>query len=169
MTSRVLGAGLQERLAATNQAILRAWLEAMSETGDDVQKRYETTVKNWSRKPIWNVVIDVTSTFMAVKVSATGPRARIFRWVDQGTRGPYIIRAKNPSGVLRFQLGNAPKTLPGARANVGSGARTGAWVSKMQILHPGIRKRGFTDDIREKAHPEFLGRIRQAYRHAVGG
>lgn len=167
--SRVIGAGLQDRLREANRAILRGWPGALSETGDDVQRRYIEVVRNWSRKPSFTVTLDVQQTFMSVTVRARGPRARIFRWVDQGTRGPYIIRAKNPSKPLRFQVGGQPKTLPGARANVGTGAKSGAWVSKIQIIHPGIRKRGFTDDIIQSVRPEFLGRIASAYKDAVGG
>lgn len=165
--SRIIGAGLQRRLAEKEARVRRGWQSVFEDLGTEMQAAYARTTRNWRRKPGFTVELTFSKERYAVVVRPGGSRRLIYRFVDTGTKA-HIIRAR-AGKVLRFQTGHVPKTLPGARANVGSGARTGPWVSKRMVAHPGTRPRGFSRKIAADFKADFPNRIRESYRRSIGG
>lgn len=104
-----------------------------------------------------------------------GKANAVWRYVDEGTgkwgknHSPYPIRPKrtNKSGLLKFQTGYSPMTAPVAKYNVGSGGRSGNWISSKGVIHPGIRPREFTKTINEELNPSRRARIENAIRRAI--
>lgn len=80
-----------------------------------------------------------------ITLSGTVRKGQIYRYVDEGTRGPYPIRPRTPGGRLVFQTGYSARTAPVAQYNQGSGQATGDWVSTPEVMHPGIEARKFEE------------------------
>ncbi len=91
-------------------------------------------------------------------LSKTGPRIEAgdrvitlkttdapFVYVDLGTKGPYPIpkAGPKPGGLGPFQIGYVPMTVPGSLRPLLHAVRYGPWVSPKQVMHPGIKARGF--------------------------
>lgn len=89
-------------------------------------------------------VVILNTNQVEVKIKGSKKRVRIFNWVDKGTR-PYKIRAKR-GGFLRFQTGYRAITRRGGFSG-GPGRAFGGWVSKKEVNHPGIKPRGFREEI----------------------
>jgi hypothetical protein len=91
---------------------------------------------------------------------------QIWQYVDKGT-GSYVpggnaywIFPRSPGGKLFFQGGYNAKTRPTAKANVGDGSRSGAWVTSEGVVHPGIKGRKFSETYRDRiVRPRFKQRI----------
>lgn len=165
--SSVIGAGLQRRLRERETRVRDGWQAMMEDMGLEMQAAYLRTVRNWRHKPGFEVVLTFDQKRYSVVVRPAGRNRTIYIYVDAGTR-PHTITA-TPGKVLRFQTGHQPKTLPGARANVGSGARSGPWVSKRVVNHPGTRARGFSRKIAADFQAGFGDRVRESYRRSSGG
>ncbi len=148
---------LKSRQAAGEEAA-----DALSELG----KRHGRVVAEWEHKPrfVVRIVRDGESFRYILRVA--GKHKRIYRFVDRGTDGPYIIRAKR-GRYLHFQGGHSAKTAPGGKYNVGNGGRTGNWAKKEQVTHPGIPARGFSKTFNKTFAPELRQRIIDVIRPIV--
>lgn len=144
----------------------------MEEFGQIMVAKHEEAVSRWSEQPDFVATTTITPELMIVHVEPTGPFAMRWVWVDRGTgtygpnHAPYIIQPKKPGGRLIFQTGYSAKTEPIANANAGDGSRSGPWVSKDMVIHPGIRPRSFTEKFIEELKPEFRRVIENAFRRA---
>ena len=128
-------------------------------------KSHERIVTNWKHKPKFQGRKTIKTNIIIVTVFPTGPNAKIWRFVDEGTK-PHIIRAKNVP-LLKFKTGYQPKTLAKpARTVSGGGKSTGPFVSKVQVNHPGSEAREFTKTIAEDIKPEFKRVVENAFRRA---
>lgn len=128
-------------------------------------KSHDLVVANWEHKPQFKSRKFIRPDRIAVNIFPAGANARIWRFVDEGTR-PHVIRAKN-APVLRFRTGYRAKTLARpARTVSGGGRATGPWVSKAVVNHPGNEPRNFTKEIAEDIQPEFRMEIENAFRRA---
>lgn len=100
--------------------------------------------------------------------------SQIFSWVDQGTEGPYTIRAKN-APFLVFSVPHAPKTLPlprmvgglpSLRKRLPKGEVTGEkhLVAVKEVTHPGIEPRLFMKYSAARMRQVFAKEIAQLFK-----
>ncbi len=125
-------------------------------------KSHNLVVANWEHKPKFQGRKTIKPDVIIVNVFPTGPNAKIWQFVDKGTK-PHKIKAKNVP-LLKFRLGSKPKTLANpARTTSGSKA-TGQFISAKEVNHPGSKARNFTKQIAEDIKPEFKKEIENAFR-----
>lgn len=134
----------------------------------EVAKRYKV-VKTWSAesKPKFGYTVLVLPTQISLEVNAKGQNKRIYRWVDEGTEGPYPILPKTPGGRLIFQTGYSAKTAPIAKFDQGTGTASGDWVSSAGVMHPGIAAREFEKTFSKQFKPVLKRAIDQAIRRGL--
>lgn len=131
--------------------------------------------RDWSHKPRFVSTVIVRPDYIEVKLNVAGTAKDIFKFVDQGTGlyGPnkraYVIAPKNPDGFLKFQRFYSAKTAPIAKLGQGTGERSGDWVQKKEVIHPGIPGRHFTDKVIEELEPPWKDRIDDAFSNAMKG
>lgn len=126
-------------------------LNALRKEGTAILKEYHRTTQTWRHKPKFErKQIGLRGGYATVIISTDD---EIYGYVDLGTRGPYPIAAKNKP-LLKYRGVFRPKTIPGV---IGSraGGKTGPWVSKKQVVHPGIRARGFSRIIQKQRELPF--------------
>lgn len=131
-----------------------AFDESLNSVGRFAQHRFETIVEPWKNKPTFVM----QRTKYTVSVKATGPNAKVWRFVDEGTPA-HTIRAKGGGrrrgkNNLTFKTNYAAKTRPNNTAFRGSGQATGPFRSKKAVRHPGTKARGFTRIVRNEAEAE---------------
>lgn len=136
----------------------------MRGVGQTLVRKYQKVTQPWSSnsKPRFEAQTFVGKDSVQVRVRVAGRNKRIFRYVDEGTKGPYIITARRGK-YLRFRGGYDARTQPVARYNVGTGGATGAWVQKQQVTHPGIKARKFTEKFEDEIRPDIVEGIKRAY------
>ena len=100
-------------------------------------------------------------------LEGTIKKGQIYRWVDEGTDGPYPILPKNPEGRLIFQTGYSAKTAPIAKFDQGTGTASGDWVSSQGVMHPGITAREFEKTFSKQFKPVLTRAIDQAIRRGL--
>lgn len=118
---------------------------------------YEKTVKSWTKKPKFSQKTSVKGGNLAVRVFTT---SAIYGYVDRGTH-PHPISAVNVP-LLKFQNQYRPKTVPGVIGSSNSPGKTGDWVSKRQVNHPGNEARRFTKIIAKQTQKELQTNVSQA-------
>lgn len=133
------------RLAVDSQSAIDESLNSIGRFG---VQRYDEVVSNWKHKPKFTI----RRSRYTVDVDITGPNARIFSYVDQGTRA-HLIRAKRRP-LLKFRGGYQAKTRVNNTKFKGSGQASGRWMSKRVVHHPGSKARNFTRIIRNQTELE---------------
>lgn len=133
---------------------------ALEEAGERLFNRHQNIVKEWTHKPKFTTRLTISGDESRVDIMPMGKFAAIWGYVDRGTK-PHKIRAKN-GGFLRFQTDYSARTAPIARANQGTGRAAGAWRSKREVNHPGIKARKFTITLLERLNPPLPERIQAA-------
>ncbi len=161
-------------LMETNRQVLQAVRQELFFTGEDLMDKARDATSDWKHKPRWQKRMVVTPSMINVTITPTGRHATIFNYVDQGTKGPYripkFIRPETQTAkpiLLKFRTGYNARTAPIAKHHQGSGRATGSWVSKRQVLHPGIRARKFLTTFSEDLKPSLDRRVNNAIRRAV--
>lgn len=129
---------------------------------------FDKVTKSWKHKPDFRAKKRITKTEASVYVYPVGENANIWRYVSQGTKGPYPIpkpgnkRAK----TLRFQWAGRgsykARTTPQGGYK-GPGKSTGSEMMFKHVNHPGIKARNFERHIARWYRPQF----RRAMRNAV--
>lgn len=104
------------------EAAERAINNALDGSAKLATSRLRRHVAGWNHQPRF-----ITST-PAVWSREVATDDDVFLFQDAGTKGPYMIRARNKK-VLRFQ------------------GRDGRWVSKREVKHPGLKARGYTKQV----------------------
>ena len=151
---------------------LRAELRAESQqTARDMANWLTVAVRPWSKKPRFAPRVTVRPDWIEAKVDVAGNARKIFFYVDQGTgkwgpkkRAYPIPKQVQPGKLLKFQTGYSAKTQPKAQIGMGSGQRSGGWVSKAQVMHPGIEPRKFSETVTDELKPDWQTRIEQVLR-----
>jgi len=150
MTSRRSGIRIADYVKKIGKQLGRTLKETLEEIGTNAKAYYLREIANWDGKPVFVVQVVDNPATLDLTVRATGDMRDIWYWVDEGTglhgekRRAYPITAVN-APALRFKTGYSAKSAPIARGNVGDGSRSGNWVSKRTVMHPGIRGRKFAD------------------------
>jgi len=133
---------------------------ALQRTKTPVIKEFGKVVANWEHKP--RFVGKVNG--YAIEVRPTGPNARIYRYVDEGTR-PHPIAAKN-APTLRFRWGGpgsyVPKTKPVGQFGGPGIVKGGSWRSPKEVRHPGTEARHFAVIVGLEMAPVLAKAIRDA-------
>jgi hypothetical protein len=125
-----------------------------------VQKDFQGTSENWKTKVTFEI-----------REIAPGPGARIFTTnltyvgVSEGTP-PHDIYAK-PGKRLFFMTPYGPKTKPGSLTS-GAGSIGNTLGVAMMVHHPGTKPRDFNTQIKDKARPRFVKRVRTLVKNASG-
>ena len=150
------GAALRE----LDKNVRAATLKAMQNASDDVQSTGRDTVRQWKHRVDFKEVPTIDRLRIELIIKPTGNNVRIFQYVDLGTKGPYLIpKVVVPGKFMRFQVGYSARTQPIAQYNKGSGQHFGAWVSKAQVVHPGIRARKFMETYTKELIPTLQARV----------
>lgn len=164
----------RQHLIRTDTNVRRAVRQAVFEAADELNDKAETAVSDWKHKPRFQVQRVITPSMISVTISPAGRNATIFNYVDQGTKGPYripkFIRPETQTAkpvLLKFRTGYNARTAPVAKHHQGSGRASGAWVSKRQVTHPGIRARKFLTTFEEELRPSLNRRVDNGIRRAV--
>jgi hypothetical protein len=137
-----------------------------NDVGREMKDSHEEVTSDWDHKPTFKIGMSISPYLLAVQVNVTGENAKIWIYVDQGTR-PHSIRPKNPGGVLAFQTGYNPRTTPVAQAHVGDGRASGDWVHAKAVQHPGNDARDFSGTLRRFWKQEFTRQIENAFARAL--
>jgi len=169
MTKQSIVSSLRQSLLSTNRKLRNELAAELDTLGrKEVQKRYRV-VATWSEKsrPKFGYTVSVTPAQVSLEVKTKGRNRRIYNWIDQGTKGPYTIRAKTEGGRLVFQTGYSPRTAPVAQYDVGTGQAAGGWVSPMEVQHPGIEARQFEKTFRKQFKPALKRAIDNAVLRAL--
>lgn len=155
-------------IAGVALKVRAATLQAMKDASDDLQSSGRDTVREWKHRVDFGETLTVDPYFIEILIKPTGRNVKIFQYVDKGTRGPYPIpKVVIPGKLLRFQVGYSARTAPVARYNVGTGQHFGAWVSKPQILHPGVKARKFLETYMNELIPTLQVRVQDEINRVV--
>lgn len=156
MVAKAAGAALRK----IDQTVRNATLQAMLNASDDVQSTSRDATNQWRRKVDFKETLTLDRLYIEVLIRPTGPNVKIFQYVDLGTKGPYLIpKVLVPGRMLHFQVGYSARTMPIAQYNKGSGQHFGAWVSKAQVVHPGIKARKFLETFMKELIPSLQVRV----------
>lgn len=124
---------------------------------------FNRVVAKWKHRPSFKAIKKIAQTAMQVYIYPTGENAQIWRYVSQGTRGPYPIPKAGNTGAktLRFRSGYKPFTTPGGGYK-GPGRATGKWNFRKHVTHPGIKARNFEKHIARWYYPIFRRTMKNA-------
>lgn len=152
-----------EELTKLKARVLFATRNALRDAADDRKTVFDAAVSQWSNKPSFEVEVNSYPDLIEATVKPAGKHKKIFGYVDMGTRGPYPIpKFVIPGKLLKFRTGYNARTAPVARAAAGSGMATGGWVSKAQVMHPGIKAREFSQHFLDNLRPSLQDRVNTA-------
>lgn len=131
---------------------------------------YNNKIKTWVNKTTFRKLVAVRPgrwSFSILHTSQT-KQGKIFDWVDKGTGSfaggtAYPINPKN-APLLRFTAPHSPKTLaPGQ--SVPSGQKTTVFTK--QVMHPGIKPRGFTKELMSIYEKSLVDKTHKAARKGL--
>lgn len=154
MSKRAAAAHLKE----IKRKVIEATTTAFTHASDDIQSGLRDVVRDWRHKVDFTDEMVVTKYRLELTVKPTGRHVKIFKYVDKGTKGPYIIHAKN-APRLTFRTGYSARTAPVARYNIGTGQSFGDWRSAKTVIHPGIKARKFTETFTTDLVPSLQDRV----------
>lgn len=142
-------------------------LEAeMTAIGQVAVKNFEFVVKDWDDKPQFAFTQRISPNQIYLSIVPFGKNAKIFIWVDQGTR-EHIIRPRGAGYPLRFQTGYNAKTAPIAQYGVGDGSYSGDWRASYEVVHPGTEAREFTREFLLFINSQMQRRVENALRRGI--
>lgn len=157
-----------DSMRAIDLKVRLAAYTAIQNASDDTQSNARDVVRQWRNKVDFDDDITVTRERIEALIRPKGRGVKIFKYVDMGTKGPYLIpKVIVPGRMLRFQVGYSARTMPIAKYNVGSGQHFGAWVSKAQVVHPGIKARKFLETFVDEMVPALQVRVQTEINRSV--
>ena len=132
--------------------------EALAESGEQMQQDYQATTASWERQPDFYKTVEKVGRVWRLRV---GTENEIYLYVDLGTGAAagnrpdwYPIAVTPGKNTLAYQADFEPKTTPGVLSSSGGG-KSGDWVFRKEVHHPGVRPRRFTETIAEIRIPEL--------------
>lgn len=126
-------------------------------------KSHNLVVAGWEHKPKFQTRKDIRPEKITMTCFPVGPNAKIYIFVDQGTK-PHVIEAKNAPRLV-FQTSYAPRTLARpARTVSGGGKASGPVVFAKKVNHPGSEAREFSETIAEDIKPDFKRIIENTFK-----
>lgn len=125
-----------------------------------VKEKLESAVQTWRNKPTFRTTTQVSGTYYSdIRVMPEGAGARIFRFVNWGTR-PHWIRPRwnNAGGKLAFNTKFSPKSTPNSlRASAGFSGPPVAFAR--EVWHPGTEPRNFHIEAGRQSQAEGSARV----------
>lgn len=177
MPSRRIRSSINQSLIRMDLELRRELLAEMNETGTALVSSFQRVTGNWTNKPSFVIVRQISADEILVRVSPKRNKAGlIWTWLDQGTgkygkrKAAYPILPKAPNTVLTFQAGYSPKTAVGSKGLAGYGGlgrASGPIVRTKAVMHPGIKPRKLSLVFSERLKPPFHVRIENAMRRAL--
>lgn len=147
-------------IRSIDKVVRAATLQAIKNASDDVQSTGRDAVRNWRSKVDFDETLTVDPLRIEALVRPKGRSVKIFKYVDLGTKGPYLIpKIVLPGKMLHFQTGYSARTAPIAKYNQGTGQSFGGWRSKAQVVHPGIKPRKFLETFMNEMIPTLQNRV----------
>lgn len=130
---------------------------AIDKTKRPVVREFDKVVADWEHKPRF---IAKQENFQ-LYVRPVGPHAKIWRYVNDGTR-PHKIKARR-APFLAFQAGQyVPKTKPIGQFGGPGIVRGAKWVKTQEVNHPGTKARHFDFRISNRMAPVLAKEMRDA-------
>lgn len=158
---------LRQFMVETDRQVQVGLVEEGRATGRRLVNKHKAVVSDWSPpKPSFSFRVTSKRGFVRVTVFPRGASRQKYRWLDLGTKGPYLIAAL-VKPYLVFQYGYSAKTAPGGKFNVGTGGTTGGWAKKKVITHPGIPARKFSETFNEEELPVFRRNVNNMFRRVL--
>lgn len=136
--------------------------ESMNKIADDIQIDYQVSVKDFDKKVKFNKSVTRIASGMRTFVYYQN---QIMQWVDEGTKGPYVIVARN-SRVLAFQPNYKRKTIPNTAESQPGGA-SGDTIFRPYVVHDGIEAANITKELAKHWRVIFPKRMREAMNRVV--
>lgn len=134
-------------------------------------KKFRDVIGDWEHKPNFRSKKKVTPSSVEVLINVVGSNARIWAFVSRGTTGGYQIPknppAKSRDGLLHYQAVYDARTKPRGQYSLGSGQKSGDWVSRRTVTHPGVKAREFEEVIAEQYKREFSRIMENAMRRGI--
>jgi hypothetical protein len=134
----------------------------MNRVAKEINDDYRKTTQTWKHKPQFVTLTDTSRGELTIAVLTDD---EIYGYVDEGTKGPYVIRPKR-ARALRFPGVFRAKTSPGVIGST-SGFKGGDNVYAKQVIHPGIKARNFSKTIEKKWSSRYKRRMEKAMKRAV--
>lgn len=135
---------------AFEAAVKRAANEAIRAMDSD----FKATTATWQTKVRFTKRIKTRAGDITLSVTTSN---KIYAYVDKGTK-PHIIRAKRAK-YLRFQSGYRAKTTP-RKIRSRNGGKSGGYLYRKSVKHPGLTAREFTTIIQDKHTPLWINTVR---------
>jgi hypothetical protein len=141
-----------------------------SEVKPSLIKKFKDVVSDWQHRVTFKARKRITRTEMKVYVFPESNK-EIWAFVSRGTTGGYQIPknppAKSRDGLLHYQAVYDARTKPRGQYNLGSGQKSGPWVSRRTVIHPGVKAREFEEVIAEQYQKEFSRIMENAMRRGI--
>ena len=138
-------------------------LNTLRAEGKIIANEFKKTTASWKgEKPKFEVLIGLTGKDASVVIGPTGTDKAVNKWIwlDKGTRKNYPITAKRKPRLV-FQSGYSAKTKVGSFGSFPGGS-FGPIVSKVKIIHPGIKARGWSVLIVQRRRKRFIQALIEA-------
>lgn len=157
------------RIREIDELVRTATYTGLQNASDDIMSTSRDAVQQWRNRPDFGDEFTVTKTYIECLIKPKGNRKviAIFKYVDRGTKGPYIILPKVDGGALWFKSGYSARTAPVAKYNVGTGQSFGKTVKSFGVIHPGIKARLFMETFAKELIPSLQARVTNEIRIAV--
>lgn len=167
MPARKIKKNIRQEMTRQFRLLIDEAEAEMAIIGQELVADHEEAVADWEHKPQFSFTQRIAPDKISVEILVFGKYAKIWQYVDQGTKPHEILpRPENPTQRLAFQTGYSAKTAPVAQFHVGTGARSGQWVSAKAVQHPGTKARKFTKTFSDDLQREMARRIENAFRRA---
>lgn len=135
--------------------------KALHDTGEGVQKDLERTVATWKHKVPFGILTGKSD----VTIFPQGENAKIFKFVDEGTK-PHTIAPKKGK-VLKFGSTYKPKTAPNVIGSKSGGSSGSTVFTQKPVQHPGTEPRDFRKIIVKKWEPKFKKMVDDAIERSL--
>jgi hypothetical protein len=134
--------------------ITKAVDAALKAASKEVEVNFKLSYWNWdaANQPEWKIMGPRTKAGSREMVHET--TSTPFVYVDQGTKGPYPIPAKNKP-LLKWKSGFIAKTAPGRLVSQ-PGASFGGWRSAKEVTHPGIKPREISKQVADEVDENIV-------------
>lgn len=124
-----------------------------------LRRLFQQTVFGWSTKPSFGWSQSRNADSVTISMYPTGPGSDIWELVNAGAKPHTITPRKNR--FLSFRPGYRSATTVGSLQSRRA-YRSGKYISRMKVDHPGFEGRNFTDLIAKEYENPFVREMQQA-------
>lgn len=157
------------RIKEIDELVRTAVYTGLQNASDDIMSTSRDAVQQWRNRPDFADAFTVTKTRIECLIKPKGNRKviSIFKYVDKGTKGPYLIFPKVEGGALWFKSGYSARTALVAKYNQGTGQSFGKTVKSFGVIHPGIKARLFLETYAKELVPALNMRVQNEIRVSI--